>query len=71
MTDDLAAGRARLQRQIAQYAGSAHYRAFFRNTGFDREMEGAKLVRDHADNPATAAAIGERMQQGLGVVGSA
>ncbi len=70
VTDDPAAGQASLQQQIAQYAGSAHYRSYFQYTGFIREMEGAQLARDHADGPATAAAIGESMQQELGVVGS-
>lgn len=71
VTDDLAAGQASLQRQIARYASSAHFRAFFRNIGFEREMQGVQLARNHAVNPATVAAISERMQQELGVVGSA
>lgn len=71
VTDDLEAGRASLQRQIARYAGGTHYQNFFRNTGFETEMAGAQAARDHADNPATAAAIGENMQSELGVVGPA
>jgi len=71
VTDDLEAGRASLQREIARYAGGSHYQSFFRNTGFDVEMTGAQAARDHADNPATAAAIGENMQSELGVVGPA
>ena len=71
VTDDLAAGRASLQSEIARYAGGAHYRSYFANTGFGQEMEGAAPARDHAGNPATAAAIGERMQQELGIVGPA
>lgn len=71
VTDDLAAGRASLQRQIARYASSAHFRTYFRNTGFDREMEGVELAKDHTASPSTVAAIGERMQHELGVVGSA
>ncbi len=71
VTDDLAAGRASLQREIARYAGGSHYQNFFRNTGFDTEMSGAQAARDHADNPATAAAISENMQSELGVVGPA
>lgn len=71
VTDDIAAGRASLQQQIARYASSTHYRNFFRSTGFEAEMEGASTSRDHAFNPATAAAIGESMQSEVGVVGSA
>ncbi|MCH8988958.1 MAG: LLM class flavin-dependent oxidoreductase [Chloroflexi bacterium] len=71
VTRDPAAGRASLQREDARYAGGAHYRSYFENTGFDREMEGVELARDHADDPARAAAIGENMQRELGVVGSA
>jgi 5,10-methylenetetrahydromethanopterin reductase len=71
VTDDIAAGRASLQRQIARYASSAHYQNYFRNSGFEAEMEGAQLGRDHADNPAMAAAIGESMQMEVGVVGPA
>ena len=71
VTDDLEAGRASLQREIARYAGGSHYRSFFQNTGFGDEMAGAQAARDHADNPATAAAIGENMQAELGVVGPA
>ena len=71
VTDDLAAGRASLQREIARYAGGAHYRSYFQNTGFDAEMAGAQVARDHDDNPVMAAAIGENMQSELGVVGPA
>ena len=71
VTDDLAAGQASLQREIARYAGGSHYRNYFRNTGFEQEMEGAQLASGHGDNPATAAAIGESMQEQLGVVGPA
>jgi len=71
VTDDMAAGRASLQREIARYAGGSHYQSFFRNTGFDAEMAGAQAAKDHADNPAMAAAIGEKMQSELGVVGPA
>ncbi|MCH7736573.1 MAG: LLM class flavin-dependent oxidoreductase [Chloroflexi bacterium] len=69
VTDDLAAGRTSLQQEIARYAGGAHYRSYFRNTGFDAEMAGAAVARDHAGNPAMAPAIGENMQSELGVVG--
>jgi hypothetical protein len=34
-------------------------------------MAGAQAARDHADNPAMTAAIGEKMQSELGVVGPA
>ena len=71
VTDDLAAGRASLRREIARYAGGSHYRSYFRNTGFDAEMAGAQAARDHSDNPALTAAIGEKMQSELGVVGPA
>ncbi|MCH9016520.1 MAG: LLM class flavin-dependent oxidoreductase [Chloroflexi bacterium] len=71
VTGDLTAGRASLQREIARYAGGAHYRSYFRNTGFGAEMAGAEAARDHAGNPAMAAAIGENMQSELGVVGPA
>jgi alkanesulfonate monooxygenase SsuD/methylene tetrahydromethanopterin reductase-like flavin-dependent oxidoreductase (luciferase family) len=71
VTDDPAAGQASLQREIARYAGGGHYQAYFRNTGFNAEMAGAQTARDHADNPATAAAISETMQSELGVVGPA
>ncbi|PKB70444.1 MAG: hypothetical protein BZY87_10510 [SAR202 cluster bacterium Io17-Chloro-G6] len=71
VTDDLAAGRDALRGQIARYAGGAHYRSYFANTGFDKEMAAVAPAGDHADNPATAAAIGERMQQELGIVGPA
>ena len=71
VTGDPAAGWASLQSEIARYAGSAHYRSYFQYTGFIREMQGAELSREHAGNPATAAAIGEDMQRELGVVGTA
>ena len=71
MTDDIAAGRASLQRQIARYASSTHYQDFFRSTGFQVEMEHAQRGRDHSDNLAMASAIGESMQDEVGVVGSA
>ena len=71
VTDNLAAGRVSLQSEIARYAGSAHYRSYFQYTGFITEMEGAGLSRDHAVDAARAAAIGESMQQELGVVGTA
>lgn len=69
VTDDLEAGNASLQREIARYAGGGHYQNFFRNTGFESEMAGAAVARDHADNPGMAAAISEKMQSELGVVG--
>lgn len=71
VTDDVAAGQASLESEIARYAGNAHFRTYFQNTGFDLEMAGIQLARDHSDNPAMAAAISERMQQELGFVGSA
>lgn len=71
VTDDLEAGRASLQQEIARYAGGSHYRSFFQNTGFGAEMTGAQAARDHADNPAMVAAISESMQAELGVVGPA
>ena len=71
VTDDLAAGRNNLRREIARYAGGSHYQSYFRNTGFDAEMAEALIARDHADNPAMAGAIGEKMQSELGVVGPA
>lgn len=71
VTDDPEAGRASLQREIARYAGSGHYQSYFRDTSFAAEMEGAKLSRGHADDPARAAAISANMQSELGVVGSA
>ena len=71
VTDDLEAGRATLQREIARYAGGGHYQSYFRNTGFDAEMAGAQAARDHSDNPATAEAISDSMQSELGVVGPA
>ena len=70
VTDDLAAGQASLQREIARYAGSAHYRSYFQYTGFILEMQNVESSRDHADNTANAAAIGEGMQRELGVVGT-
>ena len=71
VTGDPAAGWASLQSEIARYAGSAHYRSYFQYTGFIREMQGAELSREHAGDPATAAAISEDMQRELGVVGAA
>ncbi|MBT98130.1 MAG: hypothetical protein CL902_05840 [Dehalococcoidia bacterium] len=71
VTDDIPAGRASLQRQIARYASSVHYQNFFRNTGFVAEMEHAPLGRDHAYDPNAAAAISESMQAEVGVVGPA
>jgi len=71
VTDDIAAGRAGLQQQIARYSSSTHYQNFFRSTGFEAEMVGAETARDHADNPAMASAIGESMQEEIGVVGPA
>ena len=71
MTDDLDAGRASLQREIARYAGGSHYRSYFRNTGFDAEMAGTQTARGHSDNPAMAAVISKNMQSELGVVGPA
>ena len=71
VTEDLVAGRASLKREIARYAGGSHYHNFFRRTGFDDEMSLASAARDHSDNPAMAAAISEKMQSELGVVGPA
>ena len=71
VTDDIAAGRAGLQQQIARYSSSTHYQNFFRSTGFEAEMVGAETARGHADNPAMASAIGESMQEEIGVVGPA
>jgi hypothetical protein len=71
VTDDIAAGRAGLQQQIARYSSSTHYQNFFRSTGFEAEMVGAERARDHSDNQAMAAAIGENMQEEIGVVGPA
>ncbi|MEE3247015.1 MAG: hypothetical protein VX213_05905, partial [Chloroflexota bacterium] len=45
--------------------------SFFRNTGFGAEMIGVQSGRNHSYNPATAAAIGDKMQSELGVVGPA
>ncbi len=71
VTDDIAAGRASLQQQIARYASSTHYQNFFRSTGFEAEMEGAPTSRNHASDPDLAAAISESMQSEVGVVGPA
>ncbi|MDA0263011.1 MAG: LLM class flavin-dependent oxidoreductase [Chloroflexi bacterium] len=71
VTDDLAAGQASLQRQIAGYASGAHYRAFFENSGFSQEMGGVIPAKRHEADPTSAAAISQRMQHELGVVGTA
>ncbi len=71
VTDDLEAGRAALQSQVARYAGSDHYRNFFRFTGFNSEMDAAERARELLDDSARASAISVDMQQELGLVGNA
>ena len=71
VTDDLDAGWAALQSQVAQYAGSTHYRNFFRFAGFISEMDAAERARDRFDDSARAKAISVDMQQELGLVGNA
>ena len=71
VTDDVEAGQASLQSQIARYGSGGHYRAFFQYTGFVREMEGVELAREHEHNPSSISAISDEMQHELGVVGSA
>ncbi len=71
MTNDLVAGRASLQREIARYASGSHYQSYFKDTGFDEEMAGVQAAKGHADNPAIAEAVSEKMQSELGVVGPA
>ena len=71
VTDDPAAGRDSLRNEIARYAGSSHYRAYFQYTGFISDMEGVRSSRDHAVSSESAAAISDDMQQELGVVGTA
>lgn len=69
VTDDLEAGRAALQSQVARYAGSSHYSNYFRFTGFNREMDAAEIARERSSD--SAGAISLDMQQELGLVGSA
>lgn len=71
VTDDLEAGRASLQNQVARYGSGSHYRAFFQHMGFVHDMEGVQAARQHEDDPSSASAISAEMQQELGVVGSA
>ncbi|PKB65126.1 MAG: hypothetical protein BZY80_00930 [SAR202 cluster bacterium Io17-Chloro-G2] len=71
VTDDLEAGRAALQSQVARYAGSTHYRNFFRFTGFNREMDAAERAQERSDDSAGAEAISLDMQHELGLVGDA
>ncbi len=71
VTEDLDAGWAALQSQVARYAGSTHYRNFFRFAGFISEMDAAERARDRFDDSARAKAISVDMQQELGLVGNA
>lgn len=71
VTEDLEAGWASLQSQIARYGSGGHYRAYFQYTGFFSEMQGVRSARRHEDNPGNASAISMDMQQELGVAGSA
>ena len=69
VTDDPEAGRAALQSQVARYAGSSHYRNFFRFTGFIGEMDAVERATERS--AAAAGAISIDMQQELGLVGNA
>jgi len=66
VTDDRAAGKGSLRRQMAHYLGSSFYREFFRSTGFGQEMEGVE-----SGDRSGEEAIGPRMEEELGIVGDA
>jgi alkanesulfonate monooxygenase SsuD/methylene tetrahydromethanopterin reductase-like flavin-dependent oxidoreductase (luciferase family) len=67
VTDDEEAGWLALKSQVARYAGSTHYRNYFRFTGFIYEMDEVER-----SGPRSAAeAIGFEMQRELGLVGTA
>ncbi len=67
VTDDEEAGWLELKSQVARYAGSTHYRNYFRFTGFIYDMDEV----ERAGPRSAAQAIGFEMQRELGLVGTA
>jgi probable F420-dependent oxidoreductase len=62
--------RKSLQAQIAGYAAHPYYRNFFVSTGFGKEMDEAERALSAGDSAAAEAAISEKMQSQVAVVGT-
>ena len=70
VADDLSLARAALQREIGRYSGNPFYRNFFRQLGFEAEMDGAEQAMARGDAAGAAAAITPAMQDQLALMGS-
>ena len=67
---DQAAAHASLRSQIARYTHNPYYRTFFRQSGFQQEMDEAEQALERGDVAGAAGAISSRMEQELGVIGT-
>ena len=67
---DQEVAHASLRGQIARYTHNSYYRAFFRESGFQQEMDDAQQASERGDDAAAAKAMSPRMEQELGVIGS-
>ena len=71
VTEDQYAGWEALQTQVARYAGSIHYRNYFRFTGFNREMDAVEAAGHRSDTIGRSSSISSEMRDELGLVGNA
>ena len=67
---DQEAAHASLRGQIARYTHNTYYRTFFRQSGFEQEMDQAEQALARGDDAGAAAAISPRMEKELGVIGT-
>ncbi|MCI0878585.1 MAG: LLM class flavin-dependent oxidoreductase, partial [Chloroflexi bacterium] len=53
-----------------RYTHNVYYRTFFRQSGFEQEMDQAEQALARGDDAGAAAAISPRMEKELGVIGT-
>jgi probable F420-dependent oxidoreductase len=71
VTDDEQAARSRFARDFASYLTAPVYRRALRWYGYDEEVERAEAAWEQRDLDGVAAALSDRMIDGLAVIGSA
>jgi probable F420-dependent oxidoreductase len=69
VTDDPAAARETLARDITGYATVDAYASFFRNAGFDEEVDAVNAAWRAGDRTGAVKQVSPRFLDGLGVVG--
>jgi len=71
VTDEPAAARQWLARDITGYAIVDSYAAFFRSSGFTAEVDAVNVAWKAGDRAGAVTRVSPRVLDGLGVIGSA